>query len=90
MMDAELQKVYRYGILAAVAPVIADYTDDMKAASRKVLNEHLDREVPDNDGLRAVAEAAWREGFAYRHGLPENDTLLSDAEFGNPYREGTP
>lgn len=38
----------------------------------------------------AVAEAAWDEGFAYRHGLPENDTLLSDAEIGNPYREGTP
>ena len=41
-------------------------------------------------GARAVAEAAWAEGFAYRHGLPENDTLLSGAEIGNPYREGTP
>ena len=86
-MDADLQKVYRYGIVAAVSSVITDHTDVMKAASLNVLNEHLDREIPDNDGLRAVAEAAWREGFTYRHGLPENDTLLSDADFGNPYRE---
>lgn len=37
-------------------------------------------------GLRAVAEAAWDEGFSARQlGHPDDD-----AEIGNPYRKGTP
>jgi len=37
-------------------------------------------------GARAVAGAAWDEGFSARQlGHPDDD-----AEIGNPYREGTP
>ena len=82
MMDADLQKVYRDGILAAVAPIIQEYPGTLK-----VLSDHLDLSLPDADGLRAVAEAAWDEGA---------NALLPILRPGmeivthNPYREGTP
>lgn len=37
-------------------------------------------------GEQFVSEKAWDEGFADRHGLPEDSTVLSDRDARNPYR----
>ena len=82
MMDADLQKVYRDGILAAVAPIIQEYPGTLK-----VLSDHLDLSLPDADGLRAVAGAAWDEAIEAKY---QQTISGSPDSLPNPYRDGTP